>query len=154
MKALSACHPDKASRLANVLGWRRMDWSRMEGRGVLQAQGLPSDTAKKVLCGPNLSLPMEELGWKKPRGHPPTESQRRKRTMTPRPSVALPRGGWFGTQPPASKPLCSKQQLQLLPFPSLSPISASGPKSCPIPMRAPLPVPCAEPSSVPTLSSC
>lgn len=93
MKALSACHPDITSRLANVLGWRRMDWSRMEGRGVLQAQGLPSDTARKgVLCGPNLRLPMEERGWKKPRGHPPTESQRRKRTMTPRPSVALPRG--------------------------------------------------------------
>lgn len=41
MKALT-CHSDKTSLMANIVGWRRMDWSRMESRGC----------SKKRVCSP------------------------------------------------------------------------------------------------------
>lgn len=138
-------------------GWRAGGYSR---------QKIERQSQRSSLCGPNLSQPMPPAGagrsraGKSPGGHPPTESQQRKRTITSCPSVVLPREGCIHA-PCIHTPLLqvTTPAFTFLLFSTdKEQVSAPGPKSCPIPIRAsagaPLPAPCAEPSSVPTLSSC
>lgn len=142
-----------------------MSWGRDEGleqdggqRAAPDRGFAIQDSQRSRLCGPNLSLAMTPAGagLEKAPGaiHPHSHNgEKGLRAITPPPFVALPGDGWFGTQPPASPPLCSKRQLQLLPLLSLAPIRSRFQLLVPNPALFPS-EPRAEPSSVPTISSC
>lgn len=167
MKALR-CHPDQTSRLPMSwgaegwigAGWRAGGCSRQRVCPLARPEELVL-WAKPQPAHASLWR-WEELGWKKPRGpssHRVTAEKKNNYTKSlccsahgrlvwnPAPYIHTPL--LQTTTPAFTFPLFSTDKEQ---------VSAPAPKSCPIPIRPspplPVPAPRAEPSSVPTLSSC